>query len=432
MSRELPVARSRFTRSAKVGDGEEIVYNAYTGAIAVASPDVDSDAELAEAGFAVASGTDERENARLMHEALQASKSRHLVIMPTEACNLRCTYCYQTFSKGAMSRETIEGLKACVQGLAPRADRLAVSWFGGEPLLAYEAIVELSDSFMKSCEVSGIAYAADMSTNGYLLTLDRFVALLDRQVRRFMITLDGLADVHDRRRKQRMGGRTFDTIARNLLALRQVDAEFAVDIRVNFDEHNADTLPELLEKLGEWFGGDGRFQLLVRPVGRWGGPQDERIPVCDRTTADSRMWGFAEEGLKRGLALSESVVETLMPSGAVCYAAKPQSLVIGSDGRLYKCSIALDDEMNQVGRLHPDGRLELDENKIAMWTSGGEEVDEGCRTCFFRPACQGNHCPLYRIRTGKRPCPHEKRQIKRVLQLLWKNDQLGFGRREGS
>ena len=431
MSGEDRHVRSRFTRSARTDDGRTVLFNAYSGAIAVLREGEDTQTGRREAGFDVPEGTDEPERARLHHEALKTSRSRHLVIMPTEACNLRCTYCYQSFSRGSMARETIESLKACVRRLAPRDDHLAVSWFGGEPLLAYDTIIELSDSFIEACESSGIGYTADMSTNGYLLTPERFAALLERRVSRFMITLDGLDDVHDRRRKQRAGGQTFETIARNLLALRELEADFAIDIRVNFDEDNAEAVPDLLRKLGEWFGGDARFQLLVRPVGRWGGPQDERIPVCDRTVADVRMWEMADEGLKQGLALSETVADIMMPAGAVCYAAKPQSLVIGSDGRLYKCSIALDDEMNRVGRLLPGGQLELDEDKIAMWTSGGEEKDAVCQSCFFRPACQGNHCPLYRIRTGKRPCPHEKRQIKRVLHLLWKNDQLREERGDG-
>nr|WP_230986556.1 hypothetical protein [Cohnella fermenti] len=89
--------------------------------------------------------------------------------------------------------------------------------------------------------------------------------------------------------------------------------------------------------------------------------------------------------------------------------------------------MALDDEANRVGRLFPDGSVQLDRDKIALWTDSGEERDSVCRSCFFRPACQGNHCPLYRIRTGQRPCPHEKRQLKRVLGLLWRQEQ----RREG-
>ncbi|WP_369345667.1 SPASM domain-containing protein [Caldalkalibacillus mannanilyticus] len=118
------------------------------------------------------------------------------------------------------------------------------------------------------------------------------------------------------------------------------------------------------------------------------------------------------------LKLSDTIADTLMPSGAVCYAAKPNSFIVGADGQLYKCSVAFEEEMNQVGKLQHDGTMELDLDKMALWTIGGEEQDVGCQNCYFRPACQGNHCPLYRMRTKKRPCPHEKRKLKQVLNLL--------------
>jgi uncharacterized protein len=108
----------------------------------------------------------------------------------------------------------------------------------------------------------------------------------------------------------------------------------------------------------------------------------------------------------------------LMPSGAVCYAAKPHSFVIGANGQVYKCTCFLHEEYNHVGWLHADGTMEVDFDKLALWVTSGEEQDEHCQACFFRPACQGNHCPLYRIRKGKRPCPYEKRKIKQVLRLI--------------
>jgi uncharacterized protein len=422
-----------------------IVYNSYSGAVTVTEPREDEEirrilgtggmeepltglaAEWRDAGFLVPAGTDELLQAARLHDALKSVKSVHLVIMPTEACNFRCTYCYQTFPRGAMARETIEGLKAYVRQAARRMDYLAVSWYGGEPLLAFDTIVELSDSFLNSCADHGIDYTADMSTNGYFLTRERFTELLRRNVRRFMITLDGTAAVHDRRRKLGGGGGTFETIVGNLKRIRQVDAPFSIDLRINFDEDNAENVPELMTMLAEWLEGDRRFQIFPRPVGRWGGPHDDQIPVCDRTAADAYLWQLTDYGLNQGLALSETIADALQPAGSVCYAAKPNSFVIGSDGRLYKCSVALGDEMNKVGKLHPNGSMELDAEKISLWIGSGEERDAVCRACYFRPACQGNHCPLYRMRTGKRPCPHEKRKIKRVLELIWKDADQGNG-----
>jgi uncharacterized protein len=384
-------------------------------------------AELLAAGFLVPSGTDELKQAEHLQAALQAANAKHLVIMPTEACNFRCTYCYQTFLRGTMSHETMQGLKAYVDKAVHRLEHLSVSWYGGEPLLAFDTIIELSNHMLESCGANGVSYSSDMSTNGYLLTKERFAMLLERKVRRFMVTLDGTRLVHDRRRKLGTGGGTFETIFRNLRNLRNVDALFAIDLRINFDEDNALAVPDLLRGLSEAFGGDERFQILVRPVGRWGGQQNDLLPVCDRTAADKHLWELSEYGLDQGLALSETIADSLMPTGSVCYAAKPNSLVIGADGQLYKCSIALDDEINRIGQLHVDGRLELDMDKVSLWTGGGEKKDSVCQACYYRPACQGNHCPLYRMRTGKRPCPHEKRKIKQVLNLLWKNEERARG-----
>ncbi|WP_314587798.1 hypothetical protein [Paenibacillus terrigena] len=62
---------------------------------------------------------------------------------------------------------------------------------------------------------------------------------------------------------------------------------------------------------------------------------------------------------------------------------------------LNKCSVAVHEDMNQVGTLSADGSVKLDYDKIAFWTTSGEERDE------------------------KRPCSYEKRQIKKTLQAIW-------------
>lgn len=455
---------SRFNFDRKASKVTRLLYNSYSGAIAAAegaeaaqagyllrrgavpseapksevdpryrsgrAAEVASAMELAsqmrESGFLVSKDVDELLMAQQLHQNRKAAKFAHLVILPTEACNLRCTYCYQSFSRGEMGRGTIEGLKAYVHRKVGEIEQLAVSWFGGEPLLAADVLTELSKSFKMSCASASIGYSADMSTNGYELTKERLMQLLDLHVRRYMVTLDGVGAVHDRRRMLREhSGGTFERIIGNLLGLREVDRSFTIDIRVNFDEDNVAEIPKLLDRLAEAFSGDPRFQLLVRPVGRWGGPHSERIPVCGRTAADAHLWELTRYGLERGLVLSESIADSLKPSGSVCYAAMPQSLVVGSDGRLYKCTLALDEEMNRVGRLHDDGSIELDSDKLALWTDSGEEQDAACRACFYRPSCQGNHCPLYRMRTGRRPCPHEKRKLGQVLDLLWRNGRRG-------
>ncbi len=431
---------SRFNRNVQIeGQGGRILYNSLTGAIAT----IDSIEEiqlqslskkndekgklseilstLCENGFIVSEQQDELLQASQLHKSLKNDTSTmHLIVMPTEACNFRCTYCYQSFQHGSMSEETIRGLKNAIKNFAQRITHLSISWFGGEPLLAPEIIADLSASFLESCNANNVVYGADMSTNGYHLTKERFQELLGLHVRRFMITLDGIGESHDRRRKLSGGQSTYGRIIENLKAIRDVDGLFVIDIRINFDEQNLVNVPELLNELSLLFKGDRRFQLLIRPVGCWGGPQDDRIPVCDRTSADYHLWELTNQGIELGIPLSETIGDSLLPSGSVCYAAKSNSMVVSSNGNLHKCSIALDEDTNRVGKIHSNGNMDLDMEKISMWTDSGEETDTVCQSCYYRPSCQGNHCPLYRMRTGKRPCPHEKRKIKQVLNLLWR------------
>ncbi|WP_166240339.1 radical SAM/SPASM domain-containing protein [Paenibacillus turpanensis] len=439
---------SRYTRTIRLSADSEarLLYSSYTGAIA--EMDAKECAELnqllsgmlrgpysaavqtcIDSGFIVEAGTDELKQAAALRQATQESRSTHLILMPTEACNFRCSYCYQHFPRGGMSDGVKSGLRAYVQDSAQRMEQVSVSWFGGEPLLEYDTILELSDSFLASCSGAGISYSADMSTNGYFLTRERFLELVRRHVTRFMVTIDGSQDIHDARRMLRGGGGSYRTIMQNLLDISDTSAVAYIDLRVNFDRDNEEHVRELLSELSGYFSHDKRFRLSLQPVGRWGGPRDEFIPVCARNHADQQIWGWLETAQELGLSLSHTMADSLLPSGSVCYAAKPNSFVIGSDGRLYKCSLALDEEANQVGQLLPDGSMKLDDLKMAKWTSSGEEQDEGCRACFFRPACQGSHCPLYRMKRGERPCPREKRNIKKVLQLLHKETlQLQAGR----
>jgi uncharacterized protein len=54
----------------------------------------------------------------------------------------------------------------------------------------------------------------------------------------------------------------------------------------------------------------------------------------------------------------------------VCYAATTNSFVIRADGRLNKCTVALNDERNNLGRLLDDGTIEIASDKLALWTRG--------------------------------------------------------------
>src|SRR5947209_19415198 len=77
-------------------------------------------------------------------------KRLHLILLPTEQCNFRCTYCYEDFSIGRMNPETIQGVKRLIDRRLEGLGFLSVSWFGGEPLLACDIIEDISESIVRA------------------------------------------------------------------------------------------------------------------------------------------------------------------------------------------------------------------------------------------------------------------------------------------
>ena len=45
----------------------------------------------------------------------------------------------------------------------------------------------------------------------------------------------------------------------------------------------------------------------------------------------------------------------------ICYASKPNSLAIRSNGNLNKCTVALNENINSVGSINKDGTLSINE-----------------------------------------------------------------------
>lgn len=71
-----------------------------------------------------------------------------LHINPTEKCNFRCKYCYESFNHGAMSGDVQKNIIDFVRQNIHKYTGLHVSWFGGEPLMAIDCIRYLSKKLM--------------------------------------------------------------------------------------------------------------------------------------------------------------------------------------------------------------------------------------------------------------------------------------------
>lgn len=351
------------------------------------------------------------------YEKSQDSSPFHLIIMPHQNCNFRCVYCYEKFDKNKMLPEVESGL---INLVTERLSSLkyktfTVSWFGGEPLLAVDVIERLSERFKEIAQQFNVNYLAAITTNGYYLDDTVIQTLLKNNVRGFQVTVDGTQTCHDSQRILKNGNPTYERIMNNLLHLSRQTEQFQATVRMNVGPDNLKHVEQHIKDIKQHFGHDNRFQLYFHNIGHWGGPNDNAIDICSENTA-LKLTSLASNQEMKAMPIFEHI-----KPHATCYAASPHSFVIGSDGLVYKCTIALYDEFNHVGHLDSDGNLELSEEKMTLWTKSGIQ-DTKCRNCFFAPSCQGDSCPLVRIREETRPCPTSKKQIKEIITVM---DQQG-------
>ena len=304
----------------------------------------------------------------------------HLILMPTEACNFRCVYCYESFAHGRMRPDVVRGVKALLGRRAAGLRSLTLSWFGGEPLLAVDIMEDiLMHAHSLRDRYPRMHLGSDITTNASTLSRARFERLLDLGVAHYQISFDGPREWHDRKRIRADGGATFDRIWSNLLAMRDLRREFTVLVRLHVDKENHDAIPEFLAEYRDAFGGDERFSLFFRLLSRWGGSHDADLAVFTQEEGDLALDALRSGAEKQGL-------RTYRDASAVpiCYAARANSFVVRADGRLNKCTLALEQPGNQVGRIHPDGRVELDAPRMNQWVRGLVSLDPAALHCPMR------------------------------------------------
>jgi uncharacterized protein len=305
----------------------------------------------------------------------------HLILMPTEQCNFRCVYCYEDFAAGEMPRPVVEAIKALLARRIAKLDLLSLEWFGGEPLLAWPIIEEIQ-SFASEMlrDYPEVRLVGSMTTNGSLLTQPRFERLLELGVRSYQISLDGTRDSHDLLRRRLGGGGSFMAIWRNLLAMRNIPGTFDVLLRLHVTRENQQAVDQLLLALARELDGDRRFSVMFKAIRRFGGPNDDRLPVLPPDQEAQVLQRLLVRATELGLSPQQDVfAQPGMLQG--CYAAALGSYVVRSTGELAKCTVALAHPNNRIGVLQQDGTVAIDSTKMTGWLRGALNGDPESVEC---------------------------------------------------
>lgn len=342
------------------------------------------------------------------HNNLQRFDEQNLglTIAPTLECNFRCPYCYeQGRNYYSMDDDIVEATIGYINEQAERKKNLAITWYGGEPLLDVDTIEKITNGIKNKNKLN---YKAAIVTNGYLLTRKIAIKLKELCVNEVQITIDGPPEIHNKRRKLLSGNDTFFTIFKNMVSVCDL---LSITIRVNVDKENIGSVEEILEYLD-------KFDLKGK-VGFYLAPVDNINGTCNSATCfNSREFSNEQINFLRG-NYSKGYIFINIPkyTPGICCAVSKNNIIIDPLGDIYKCWNEIGDINSKVGNIKEGIILN---RKLCQWLNYNFLTEEKCVKCKLLPICLGG-CPYRYIKTGKRECHPMKYRIQDLVELKYCN-----------
>ena len=355
----------------------------------------------------------------------ESSDFLHLIILPAgEACNLRCVYCYEAHDDlQRMGADHIDRIVRLCERYREKFVR--IEYFGGEPLLNKNFISTLA----KSLKDKNILFDASITTNATLINENVLEMLYQSNVRTFQITIDGDELSHNSLRpSHNPHENSFLAVCKALQILsnsRYEDLKILVRSNVNEKSVSSGKLKSFFEVIKSIISvDDKRFLFLFRPIGDYASANDRKAidqgSICNHSNSNEVTTTIENFFEACGYQLADT--ELMMSLGGnSCYASEKNSFVLSPDYSVKKCTVALNDPLNVVGRLQENGQIDFNEN-YSLWTK--DFADDECSSCFMYRSCRGNGCALANIKKNKKICPPNKRQkdkyVPRILNFIEK------------
>ena len=356
-----------------------------------------------------------------------ADKKLNLIISPTEKCNLRCQYCCESFEYGEMPETVIDGIVKYIESRIRDVSSVNIDWFGGEPLLALDTILELSERVIRLCKENRKPYSAFMSTNGLLLTADVFKKLYQAHVFTYQVTLDVTRELHDSQRVDKHGNPTFDRILANLMDIRNTNyGKFStIVILSNFSTDMFGKIKEYKRFFSDRFGDDKRFAFSCFRILDLGGERIDKFRPKLMTDGKEMNRIYKEIIECKDYKLRFVIPEFFKPGGLLCYAAKENSFLVGSNGDVFKCEHTFQIRRDQpIGHITKEGKMVLSQEKADLWLA--RYMFCGNHDCKFVPLCLGEDCIENRIYGVSKPgnpcinrlCHFDKETVHYAMKIM--------------
>ncbi len=352
----------------------------------------------------------------------------------THDCNLRCPYCF-TGDKVAreMSADTARRAADFVIDYAKEHGQRAVfSFFGGEPMMAWDTLRELVLHAERVAAERGVTALFRMNTNG-LLIKDEHLAFFEQHELIFILSIDGNRAMHDAERVTRGGAGSFDALAAKLprFLAHNPGLMASVVITPNNVAHTADGLAFL------WDAGF-RF-VIVKPdvTQEWSREHVEELARQYERVADDYL-----ARTRRGDELYLNLFDDKWINHAKgaegisirCDVGSSQ-ISIAPSGNIYPCVRWVKEDEDTVPRLGDVWRG-LEPDALARIRAQAAQPKQPCGDCAYSDGRCANECACeHYSATGRIDtpapalCEHERVIVPiadRVGNALWREQNPVF------
>jgi len=323
-----------------------------------------------------------------------------------DTCQLACPQCFDgqaqlsmnsgiNRSDRVMSEKTIEGVIRNSTKWAIDQDYTEIHYkiAGGEPSLSKEQVLRFVRQ-AQSIAPDGIRPTFSLVTNGIGLT-SAFINELKSLGVHVAISIDGIADDHNKIRIFRGGRGSFDQVYQALGMLKASEISHNVSTVIN--RHNIGNLWQLFQRIYNEYGWTVFSLTFVRdnPAAT-----ENVTPSNDHLIAGLRRVyaQVAQRAIQDGRAIQrEGLLDYVLLDAArshVCGAGRNYA-VFDSQGRLSSCHVLANDKPVMIGAYENISQIIRDAHPVPIALRDVDNTTGSCFSCNNRYQCAGGGCKLH-------------------------------------
>ncbi len=310
-------------------------------------------------------------------------------------CNLACKYCFAEEGEyhGRRALMTAEVGKKALDYLVAHSGmrrNLEVDFFGGEPLLNFEVVKEITAYGRELEKTHDKKFRFTMTTNGVLLN-DEVMDFVNKECGNVVLSVDGRKEVHDLMRPFRNGAGSYDLIMPKFHKMADSRHQMNYYVRGTFTHNNLDFCEDVLSLADQGF-----KQISVEPVVA-ADTEDYALKAEDIPTICEQYDKLAVEMIKRekegrGFNFFHFMVDL---TGGPCVYKRLSGCGCGTEylavtpwGDFYPCHQFVGQEEHLLGNVF-DGITAEGEGLRKTFNACNVYSKEKCKNCFSKFYCSG-------------------------------------------